>query len=398
VSEQRGYQSYRPTAYLDQWVWIRLARAAAGKPDAPEDPDLLEALVDAADAGVAFPLSWTHYIETQSIKNRRQRKDVAGVMASISHFRGLRSRTDLMRNQLLIATHDEFGRPTFRPENLDPLGVGVHWVFDGVEKTLQIHDVDGNVVDSDLFTREMRVRGTQGFEYALMAGPRQEEEAVLRERYGYKPEATEEEGLRRLEREQEFVGLLQDTPPEDPAELRVWIQAREVTHEHLELLTDVFKEHGLSTRVLDGGFGEDRPQGRREFISGFFDRMPSVQVAVDLKLAVRRNNQRGWAQNDVYDTDAMSIAVPYCAVVVADKAVADALGRVKASERHGTLVTPKLDELAEVLPQMVKDARDLPDPSGWEALCPGVGFNPATPERLAAELTSVRLNRAEIRA
>jgi hypothetical protein len=88
VSEQRGYQSYRPTAYLDLWVWIRLARAAAGKPDAPGDPDLLEALVDAADAGVAFPLSWTHYIETQSIKNRRQRKDVADVMASISHFSG----------------------------------------------------------------------------------------------------------------------------------------------------------------------------------------------------------------------------------------------------------------------------------------------------------------------
>jgi hypothetical protein len=259
-------------------------------------------------------------------------------------------------------------------------------VFHGVEKTLQIHDADGQVVDSDLFTREMRVRATQGFEYALMAGPSQGEEEVLRERYGYKPEATEEEGLSRLEWEQEFVGLLQDTPPEDPAELRVWIQAREVIHEHLELLTQVFKEYGMSTRVLDGGFADDRPQERRAFISRFFDRMPSVRVAVDLKLAVHRNNRRGWAQNDLYDTDAMSIAVPYCAVVVADKAVADALGRVKASERHGTLVTPKLDELARVLPLMVEAARDLPDSSGWEALCPGVGFHPATPEQLAAEM------------
>ena len=388
MSEQRGYQSYRPTVYLDQWVWIRLARAAAGKSDASGDPDLLDALVDAANAGVAFPLSWTHYIETQSIKNPRQRKDVADVMASISHFRSLRSRTDLLRNQLLIAMHDEFGRPTFRPQKLDPLGVGVHWVFEGVEKTLQVYNLDGNVVDSEVLTRERRIRATQWFEYQVMAGPREDEVAVLRERYGYKPEATEEEGLRRLQWEQEFVGLLQETPPEDPAELRVWVQAREVTHEHLELLTKVFKEYGLSTRVLDGGFGDDRPQERREFISGFFDRLPSVRVAVDLKLAVHRNNQRGWAQNDVYDTDAMSIAVPYCAVVVADKAVADALGRMKASERHGTLVTPKLDELAELLPQMVKDARDLADPSGWDALCPGVGFNPANPEQLAAELTS----------
>jgi hypothetical protein len=37
---------------------------------------------------------------------------------------------------------------------------------------------------------------------------------------------------------------------------------------------------------------------------------------------------------------------------------------------------------------MVKDARDLADPSGWDTLCPGVGFNPANPEQLAAELTS----------
>ena len=94
-----GLQSFRPTAYLDQWVWIRMARAASGKPDAPGDPKLLDALVAAADAGVAFPLSWTHYIETEGIKNPRQRHDVADVMASISHFRTIRSRRDLLRNQ-----------------------------------------------------------------------------------------------------------------------------------------------------------------------------------------------------------------------------------------------------------------------------------------------------------
>ena len=68
---------------------------------------------------------------------------------------------------------------------------------------------------------------------------------LLRERYGYKPEATVEAGRSRLEWEQEFVGLLADTPPKDPAELRVWIQAREVLHENLELLVGVFKEYGF---------------------------------------------------------------------------------------------------------------------------------------------------------
>jgi hypothetical protein len=386
VTEESGFQSYRPTAYLDQWVWIRLARAAAGKPDAPGDPELLHALVDAANAGVAFPLAWTHYIETESIKSPRQRRDIANVMASISHFRTIRTRRDLLRNQLLFAMHEHFGRPTFRPEKLDPLGVGVHWAFQGVERVLQVHDTDGKIIDPDQFPREMRIRATQGFECQVMAGPRDEELGLLREQYGYKPEATVEAGRSRLEWEREFVGLHVDTSPTDPTELRVWIQARELLHENLELLVGVFQEYALPIRQLTGGFDEDDPVRRREFIGGFFDRLPSVRVAIDLKLAVHRNNQRGWEQNDVYDTDAMSIAVPYCAVVVADKAVVDALRRVKAGEHHGTLITGKLEELAEALPEMVRHAQTLLDPSGWEAFASGVGFSPVTPEQLVEEI------------
>ena len=386
MTTETGLQSYRPSAYFDQWVWIRLARAAAGKPDAPGDPVLLGALVDAANSGVAFPLVWTHYIETQSIKNARQRRDVADVMASISHFRTIRARKDLLRHQLLVAMHEHFGRPTFRPEKLDPLGVGVHWAFQGVEGVFQVHDADGKIVDPDQFPREMRIRATQGFEYQLMAGPRDDELELLRQQYGYKPEATVEAGRSRLEWEQEFVGLLAHTPPTDPAELRVWIQAREVLHENLESLVGVFREYALPTRLLSGGFGPDDPERSREFISGFFDGLPSVRVAVDLKFAVHRNNQRGWAQNDIYDTDAMSIAVPYCSVVVADKAVVDALRRVKAQEHHGTLITSKLEELGEVLPDMVRHAQSLPDASGWETFAPGVGFNPVTPDQLVEEM------------
>lgn len=380
-----GFQSYRPTAYLDQWVWIRLARAATGKADDPRDSDLLEALIEAADAGVAFPLSSTHYIETQSIPSARQRHDVAGVMSVISHCRTFRRRRDLLRNQLLIAMHEEFGRPTFRPNRLDPLGLGVHWAFEGIEKTLQVHDADGQVIDSPELPRELRIRATQGVEFQLLAGPLDDQVTLLREQYGYKPEATTEAGRSRLEWEQDFVRLLVESPPSDPVELRVWIQAREVLHENLELLSDVFREYGLPMRRLSGGFDDD-PRRSREFISGFFDRLPSLQVATDLKLAVHRNNQRGWALNDVYDIDAMSIAVPYCAVVVADKAVTDALHRLKTGDRQGTLVTGRLEELNDVLPEMVEHASTLPDASGWESLSPGVGFRPLNPEQVAEEM------------
>ena len=99
----------RPCVYLDQWVWIRLARAANGEPRVDSDLKVLAAVQDAAENGVAFPLSTTHYIETSKITNPRQRGDIARVMASISHFRTLRARKVLLRHQMLYAMHLAFG-------------------------------------------------------------------------------------------------------------------------------------------------------------------------------------------------------------------------------------------------------------------------------------------------
>jgi hypothetical protein len=45
----------------------------------------------------------------------------------------------------------------------------------------------------------MRIRATQGFESQVLAGPGVDEVRLLRERYGYNPEATAEAGRSRLE-------------------------------------------------------------------------------------------------------------------------------------------------------------------------------------------------------
>jgi hypothetical protein len=121
----------------------------------------------------------------------------------------------------------------------------------------------------------------------------------------------------------------------------------------------------------------------REFIVGFFDSMPSVRAAVDAKVGIYWDRQKPWAQGDIYDTDAVAIAVPYCHVVIPDGAAADALVRRKTGDRTGTLVTKKLDELMEALPELSQRARQLPDPSGWDRVWPGVGWNPTGPEKLA---------------
>jgi hypothetical protein len=51
-----SFKTTKPSVYLDQWVWIRLARANAGRPATASDVAILESLRTAASEGVAFPL------------------------------------------------------------------------------------------------------------------------------------------------------------------------------------------------------------------------------------------------------------------------------------------------------------------------------------------------------
>jgi hypothetical protein len=375
-------QPLRPSAYLDQWLWIRLASASLGKPREPSDVELLDALVAAADSGVAFPLSPTHYIETLRVRDPAQRAALAEVMGAVSHCRTLRSRRGLLRDQLLLVMHERFGRPAFRPERGGPFGVGVHWAFTGKVSLLRVYSSEtGEPVRSATVTDEILCRWNQWSQIQFLAGPRDDDVDRMRERYGYMPELTEEAGMSRLAWEADFAGLLQGDPV-TAKEVRLRVQVREVVHELIELLVETFAVYALPIRVLMGG--ERSTEGRREFVVSFFDSMPSVRVAVDLKAAVYRNNTRGWSLNDLYDTDAMSLAVPYCDVVVADKATVDALVRAKTGERTGTLVTSRPDELLEVLPDLVARARLLADPSGWDRVAPGVGWAPMSPEEFAA--------------
>jgi hypothetical protein len=79
----------------------------------------------------------------------------------------------------------------------------------------------------------------------------------------------------------------------------------------------------------------------------------------------------------------MTIAVPYCDVVVPDKEIFSLMDRSKAGERNGAVVIRHLDDLIDVLPDLEDRARAIGgDHSGWDWLAPGVGFDPQPPQEL----------------
>ena len=81
----------------------------------------------------------------------------------------------------------------------------------------------------------------------------------------------------------------------------------------------------------------------------FVDSMPSADVCVSLITAAHRNPQTRWTGNDMFDIDALSVAVPYCDIVVTERHARHALEVAGAPDRAGTAVMATLEGLAAAI-------------------------------------------------
>jgi hypothetical protein len=369
------FKTAKPSVYLDQWVWIRLARANVGRPLKPSDVALLESLKTAAEAGVAFPMSATHYEETIRITDPAQRREIARVMAPIAMGRTIRKQSDLVRHQLLTALHETIGRPTFRPAPTQILGIGVHWAFIGTEGFMTVVDTDGRVLNSvdPNWTRRLN----QYCEFSLMAGPTDAEIPKL-EKVGYvDPRYFETNEGNRLAWEQSY--LEQAANIKSREELRVALFARELTHEYPVTLQTILNQYRLSiSSIVNGSKTNSRAQ-----MMAFSERVPTIRIAVDMKLELFRNPSRPWTWNMLRDIDALSVAVPLCDMVVCDRDALHLLRRSGAPDRYGTTVTENLEDLPDLLTDLTMHPRAREtDISDWSSIGSGDGFSTTAPEPL----------------
>ncbi len=288
-------------------------------------------------------------------------------MASISHCRTLRARNVLLRHQMLHAMHLTFDRPAFRPQPPEVLGTGVRWAFDGKPGHGVLRGPDGAVVDPAAIEGmpEFLRKANQLTEMMVLAGPGDEEIVELREHYGYRPEAMTEVEASRLEWEASYVDILADHPA-SKAELRVRLQARELLHEHQALFQALIGEYRINLE-REVGYDPERPNVSRRRMVEFADAVPSLRIAVDLKVELFRGAAKPWTMNAIHDIDALSKAVPYCHVVVPDREMASLLSRSRAAERHGTQIIAALPDLPDALPDLAGQAQNAAgDRTGWD--------------------------------
>lgn len=330
--------------YLDLNHWISFAQASTGHPNGARFVETLEACKAAKSAaGAVFVLSATHYMEMNKIKDPSQRQVIADVMEELTGFASLMDRVVVM-NLELDAMLDPFAKQPSALAKISLLGRGVRHSF-GRSGGVRFTGPNGDA------TEEVRARmGAEAFDRfvaeaelqldrSVLRGPADDEVQDLRAR-GWKPESAIQAAEKRAVQERELSPTLDAETRWRRGRLRDVVAARELCFEFQNILPRAVTRRQLALRDVISD-----PDSGRKFVRA----MPGTEVSIELKTAWHRNRDKAWTANDMYDIDAMALAVPYCDIVVTEKACHHALTTARLGERMHTALLRNLLDLPAAL-------------------------------------------------
>jgi hypothetical protein len=330
-----------PLVYLDLNHWIYLAQARVGLSSGAQFVSALEACRSARRSGAArFVLSGSHYMEMIKIRDPAQRRAIADVMEELTDFAVLVSRVVIMELEL-EATLNRFVVAVPPLPAIALVGRGVRHGL-GIRSGLRIMGPAGDQTE--------RVRQRMGahefdtfvtnanllLERSVLRGPTDEEVPMLQQ-YGWNPAGVAAGAIKRAEEEQAQSGRLDEEGGRwRRGRLRDVIAARELLIELHNMLPRALALRALTLEHLGAN-----PEAAMAFVRS----MPSTEVSIEIKTAWHRNSGKRWAPNDIYDIDALSLAVPYCDIVVTEKACHHLLNAARLGERMRTVILRRLGDL-----------------------------------------------------
>jgi hypothetical protein len=334
--------------YLDLNHWIALAKAQAGHADGRRFADVLALCVRAVESQAAvFPISDTIYGEINKIGQHRQRRHLREVIETVSRFKVVTSRSVVSVHEI-EALLDSLIGPNPTPINtMDYLDWGVLRAF-GMVDGIRVRTKGGADITADV--RAAHPGGPSTFDRivaeaelklnrSVIEGPAPDEEAELRS-LGWNPAGAFPVMERRAQQELEQVARFDQNPEWRRGRIRDVVAARELLIEINEHLFRSLRERQASLEDICPTIEATRRA---------FDSMPSFDVAVTLKTAYHRDARHRWTPNDIHDIDALGSTLPYCDIVVTDKAVVATASQSGLSDRLSTTALARLDDLAQHL-------------------------------------------------
>ena len=336
--------------YLDLNHWVALAKAQAGHKGGDEHKGVLAACDAAASSGAAiFPISDSIYFEVSKIGTYRQRRDLREVIERLSGFMVVTSRSVVSVHEIETMLDARIG-PSNDPINeMTYIDWGVMRAF-GMNGAIVIRDRE---TGADV-TKEVRARHPDGpdvfdrmlwenqlgLNRSVLDGPTPDEEPAMRAS-GWNPRAAFEVAERRAQQEIEQVARFNEDPAWRRGRIRDVVAARELLIEVNSHLWKGLNDRGMTT--LERAFPNPEETART------WDSLPSFDVAVTIKTQYHQDPGHVWKPNDITDIDALGSTLPYCDIVVTDKAVAAHAKRTGLAERLGTDVLARLSDLPALL-------------------------------------------------
>ena len=338
--------------YLDLNHWIALAKALAGHHDGKKDTALLDFCLRAVERKIAiFPISLSIYVEILKIRDYQRRCDLRKAIEILSRYWVITPR-------FVVATHeieallDQIVGPNPEPINtMNYLDWGVFRAA-GLDGSMRVESAEGRDVTAE--ARRSFTHGPEEFDKIvseavlklnrqIIDGPSPEEDSEFREQ-GYNPGKILEPYEREAANEVECARLLDDEPIWRRGRLRDAVSAREVLIQINSILKRGCDERGVgSLESLQSRFPSVTDARRA------FDSMPSFDASVTLKTSLHKNARHRWTQNDVHDLHALALTLPYCDIVITDRAMASQAVQTGLAGRLNTIVLSHLSDLRQHL-------------------------------------------------
>lgn len=331
--------------YLDLNHWITLAQVVSGRRDGKEDKDLFRFCLESAESKSAvYPISLSIYTEIHKIKDPQRRRNLRRVIEVLSQYMVVTSRAVVATHEIEALLDQKVGPNPVPINTMDYLDWGVYRAM-GMTGDITVKSESGEDVTTAF--RQSFADGPEAFDRIVsearlelnrqvIDGPSQDDEFELRRR-GYNPEAILEQYEREATNEAEWARLLDSEPRWRRGRLRDLVSARELLNHVNSILKRGCEERGVgSLKSLFPSVSDARHA---------FDSMPSFDASVTLKTSIHKNGNHHWSNSDAHDIHALAVALPYCDVVVTDRAMASQAVQSRLANRLNTVVLSDLFQL-----------------------------------------------------
>jgi hypothetical protein len=302
--------------YLDQNKWIDLSRAYHRMPGAQKFQHVLEKIQKAvSNKSAIFPLSFQHYYETNKNSDLEQRKRLASVMAEISQGIAISPQERMLQWELIEALGKLYNAPISK---MPPVfGYGFPCAFGISVSEKQFKQIQDKITSPDATFHLLMEADNSEFNDWVEDFKTTHTNLVSRLEEFRKKVKT----LNKLSRKHAYI-----------------------VHHAIALEEEITESLSYFNRTPEELFSIGA-----EKLDSFWEKVPTLNVEIELAVARNEHWDRDIEPNDITDISFLSVAIPYCDVLVVEKYFHNLIKQKGLDKKYKTQVFRSINDLEGIL-------------------------------------------------